>query len=802
MFKKNMKKGLSVLLSLAMVVTSVTVSGKTAAAEEEAAQAWATTTEISVVGGQYVVTDSFEDTEIKISGTITVADEGVVDTENDKVFYQVFVEKDGYSTPGELRDAEDPESIVPGTGGKGVIDIEGDAENGYTYTKTLSIADWTPVDGNYFVDVYFQQPDDEGNLQNVSNKEGASFVVYSPAKWDIALNGDKAVPFGTEKTTVDGTFMKYTKTGLTGYTGEITAETETEGITFDAIEAEDGEFTVGINIADTVEQDTAATVTLTADGAETEFGVYVCPEKAYRITDGAWGHEGTSTGDYYLDKTKDNEFSIEKENYFAKLFADGELKDAAASVFGNDYFAFYDVNNESATLTPVEFKEIVKNVKATIDFADENLEDVVITDGTYEYNPNTDDCTDETKVEVSKWQLTMFNPWNDKLGLVAYRGEAEYSAPTAEALGLSEAQIAGLETATLVYSFDVAKTEDADGGNGGNGGNGNEENKDDNKKEEVKETARTATVTAIGMNPNVITTTVGAVTTAAAVLTATGTSLDMLATKDIKVEAVSTSGITVALATKAAVTSKAAAATFEAIVTVPAKCATGEYAIVASTATIKATVATVKVIEAAASQEPTVEPVKTTKLTIKTANGTNKLTMGVGETAKIAVKKKPAASEDAVTAASSKAKVVKAKVNAAGKLILKAKKVGKAKVTVTSGDVSKKITVTVMKAPKKLALKDGKKAAKKTVKLAANTKKKAVKKSYKIVLPKKSASYAYTIKKTDKKKVVKSAVVKTNKKGVQTLVVTVKKKAKGNAKIVITSAANKKAKATVKVVAK
>lgn len=318
--------------------------------------------------------------------------------------------------------------------------------------------------------------------------------------------------------------------------------------------------------------------------------------------------------------------------------------------------------------------------------------------------------------------------------------------------------------------------------------------------------AVTATVTAVAMAPQAMTATAGSVTTMAAVLTVTGSSLDLLkvnntvAANNATVSAVSTSGITVALTAPANVTSKSAAATFAAVVTVPASVATGEYALTASVGAVKANVATVSVIAAGTGETP-VEDVHTTKLKIKTANGTNKsAVMGVGETAKLKVVKTPADSVDAVTAVSAKAKVVKASVNKAGKLVLKAKKAGTAKVTVTSGEVSKKITVTVKKAPKKLTLKDGKKAAKKTVKLAASTKKKAVKKTYKITLPKNTASYDYTVKKTGK--VVKSAVVKTNKKNVQTLVVTVKKKAKGSGKIVITSNANKKAKATVKVKAK
>lgn len=329
---------------------------------------------------------------------------------------------------------------------------------------------------------------------------------------------------------------------------------------------------------------------------------------------------------------------------------------------------------------------------------------------------------------------------------------------------------------------------------------------------ECKPVAATATVTAVGMNPeyshvtfDIETTSVPA--TIGAVVTVTGSSLELLKAEDIIITAVpNTHGITVSnltvsnLATKTAVTTSATAVTFEAIINVPyntnAPVPEIQYALTASTSAIvnggfKDTIAMVCVSYVYNVPPEPVFP----RLKMKTVP----ITMGVTEKTAIDIKTTPR--ECSILASSTKPKVVKANY-AFNKISLKARKTGKTRVRAIANydgyDDFKNISVVVKKSPDSILLKDGGKAAKKTIHMnAEKTKKQTIKKTYRIVLPKNTASYGYSIKISGKKAIVKKATVTTSKKGEQKLIITINKKSRGNAKVIIVPNSNKKTKARI-----
>ena len=727
-FTKGMKKGLSVLLSLAMVVTSVSINGKTADAAAGDVTVEATSTAEKLADNKVTVTGAVAEAENLDAGELSVSVVKLKTQDNSIV-------EDGVA-----------EGIETGT-------VEIGTEDATTFSVDLTVADTVAV-GDYRVKVAYKKTGEE------SSTNGSADFKVNPQYSIVITNAAEKVTADAKDVTFNGTVKAWDGTKLEG-DDIVTLSTTAKEVTLpEKVTVEDGEFTFKAEL-DGLKEVTTSVITAKVagtNGAEysADATVVVTPKAgvvAYlrHVGSGWWPqynnewYDATSETQVAVDATKADEYTLKLESDNWGMMA---------------FVQFYDVNDKERDLSDYVKEIVIKSVKVDGEEVEagpeSNIEKYISYDSTNGLRINLYNCY---------WDVDSNYFETEKSGNTVLKDSSMASKP-------------------LEITFEVKKDFAVSEGEGGEG-----------TVTTPGAVATAAAVTGITMAPNAITATAGAVTTKAAVLTVSGSALDLLTVNNVTVSAVSTSGITVALPTKAAVTATAAAVTFEAVVTVPATCATGDYVLVASAGAVTASVATVSVIAAA---EVTPDDVHTTKLVVKTASGTNKVTMGVGETAKIKVNKKPANSVDAVTAESAKAKVVKASINKAGKLVLKAKKVGKAKVTLTSGTVTKKVTVTVMKAPKKLTLKDGKKAAKKTVKLNAKTKKNVTKK-YKVVLPKKTASYGYTIKKSGKKAIIKKAVVNTNKKGVQTLVITVKKKAKGSAKVVVTSAANKKAKATVKV---
>lgn len=328
-------------------------------------------------------------------------------------------------------------------------------------------------------------------------------------------------------------------------------------------------------------------------------------------------------------------------------------------------------------------------------------------------------------------------------------------------------------------------------------------------KTEENEANVTKVIMAEPEDKNVVVTASSAAVTAAAVLRVDGTNLGLVTAKNGVTAVTTAAGVKVDVSTSPAVAATASSATLAAVVTVPANAATGVYPIHVKVATNSAAATTFESVgtltikeatQAAATvpEEPVVKATKSIKLAVKKAE------IGVKETLNVKVTVKKTASASAAKKVSvsknSKKKVASAVIKGK-KLVIKGKKAGTTKITVKSGKKTAVVTVTVKKAPKSVSLKDGKRVSKK-LSLIANTKKKAVKKTYTIVLPKKSASYGYSVKTSGKKAVVKSVTFMQNKKGVTNkVVVTLKKGAKGNANIVLTSNANKKAKASIKVTA-
>lgn len=825
MFKKNMKKGLSVLLALAMVVTSVTVSGKPAKAETEPSFATVTTAKPKVDGTRFV--DSAMDSQtLVISGEVSVTEAGTeagaeVDEENGVVGYAVYYTPDNFATwlnPSEEGFAD----------GKGKMEIEKETTSDgdkYTYTKEISLAPWKEGGcgaGQYFIDVYYYEDENAyqaGIESAASAKDGnGTFTILAGAAWTLngLAGGTKTVAYGTRTATVTGELaLNAAVASESGaYSGEITAKVLEGGvatnaaITFDTITADDGEFTVKMNIGETVAQDTKLTVELTAGTNKTSFDLYITPEKAYKVT--------FNGSDYYFDKTEDGEFKVEVENYFANCFDEsGNLKDAGMGIsnapgalFGNDYVSFYDCNDAEAKLTTEQFKAIVKNAKVTIDFAGDILTDKVYIDGTKEYNMNPEGDEEEFSV-ASQCQITFFNPYNPAIGLLGFRGADTYSAPTKANLGLTDEEVEGLKTAKVIFSFDMKKSADKTS----EGTDPTDPTDPSNQKDgDTTTEATSATVTAVTMtepaNTNVVVTASSEAVTATAVLKLDGQEIGLVATNDVTV-VTTAAGVQVAVSTKAAVATKGATtATFEAVITVPANAATGVYPVNVKVATKGATttfasVGTLTIDAAATAGGTPEEPPVAGKATKSIKLAVNKATIGVKEklSVKITTKKTAAATAAKKVSISKNSKKAVATAKLSGKkLVITGKKAGKTTITVKSGKKTAKITVTVKKAPKKVSLKDGKKAAKKTVSLSAKTKKKAVSKTYTIVLPKNTASYDYTIKKSGKKAIIKKVALKQSKAGVTNkVVVTVKKGAKGSAKVVLVSKANKKAKATIKI---
>lgn len=332
---------------------------------------------------------------------------------------------------------------------------------------------------------------------------------------------------------------------------------------------------------------------------------------------------------------------------------------------------------------------------------------------------------------------------------------------------------------------------------------------------ECKPVAATATVTAVGMNPKYshvtfdVESSTAVTATIGAVVTVTGSSLELLKAEDIIITAVPTTcGIAVSnltlsnLTTKTAVTASATAVTFEAIINVPYNTNTPvpeiQYALIASTSAIvnggfKDEIAMVCVSYVYDVPPEPVFP----RLKMKTVP----ITMGVTEKAAIDIKATPR--DCSISVSSTKQKVVKANY-AFNKISLKARKPGKAKVMAIANrdgyDDFKSISVVVKKSPDSILLKNSGKTAKNTINMKVEkTKKQTIKKSYQIVLPKNTASYGYSIKISGKKTIVKKAKVTTNKDGKQKLTITIKEKARGNAKVTIVPDSNKKIRATVKI---
>lgn len=738
-FTKGMKKGLSVLLSLAMVVTSVSINGKTADAAANDLTVTAANTAEKLADNKVAVTVEVEE------GADLTADELAVSVVKLKAGDNNTMVEDG-----------DAAGITVGT--PTVND-----EDNTKFDVELTVAN-TVATGDYRVKASY-------------TKTGESDATEGTADFKVLPEYTIAITDGTKNVTVDdtevtfgGTVKKWDNAKVEG-TDVVTLSTDAEGITLpETVTVEDGEFSFTATL-EGLKEVTAPVITATVKDTDysADATVAVVPKKGVIASlvhvsstwyPAYWGFpQATSEKNVAVDATKAGEYtlSLETTNWGTMAFVQ-----------------FKDVNDDNRDFSESVNDVVIKSVKV-------DGQEVEQTAASKEYQEGDKDSDVAAVISTNEgFRINLFNAYwvNEKSNYFAVK-------PNGNDVALDDDTMA---SKSLEITFEVKKdfVASEEGGEGGEG-----------TVTTPGAVATAAAVTGITMAPNAITATAGAVTTKAAVLTVSGSALDLLTVNNVTVSAVSTSGITVALPTKAAVTATAAAVTFEAVVTVPATCATGDYVLVASAGAVTASVATVSVI---AEEAPVVDDVHTTKLTVTTATGTKKVTMGKGETVKLKVTKKPAKSVDAVTVKSAKPKYVKASMNATGKkVVLKAKKVGTAKVTLTSGTITTKLTITVMKAPKKVTLKDGKKAAKKTVQLNAKTKKKAVKKTYKVILPKKTASYAYTIKKSGKKAIIKNAVIKTTKKGVQKLVVTVKKNKKGSAKVVVTSAANKKAKATVKI---
>lgn len=318
--------------------------------------------------------------------------------------------------------------------------------------------------------------------------------------------------------------------------------------------------------------------------------------------------------------------------------------------------------------------------------------------------------------------------------------------------------------------------------------------------------AAAATVTAVGMNPknyHVIfdaETATGAVATIGAVVTVTGSSLELLKPEDIIITAVPTGcGITVSNpATKTAVTASAAAVTFEAVINVPYNTPERQYALTASTSAIVngGFNDEIAMVYVSYVYDVPPEPIPP-RLKMKTAP----ITMGLTEKADVAVNTRPI--DCSISVSSANPKIVKANYSF-NKISLKALKTGKSKIRATAYhdgyDDLKSIYVRVKKRPDSILLKNGRKAAKNTINMRiAKNKKPITKKSYKIILPKNAASYGYSIKISGKKTVVKKAKTATNQKGEQKLIITLKKKAHGSAKVTIVPRSNKNIRAMVKI---
>lgn len=146
------------------------------------------------------------------------------------------------------------------------------------------------------------------------------------------------------------------------------------------------------------------------------------------------------------------------------------------------------------------------------------------------------------------------------------------------------------------------------------------------------------------------------------------------------------------------------------------------------------------------------------------------LTLGVGENYRLKARIKPAAASGSELAYKVSGKSVQ--VNKKG--IAKAKKTGKAKVTVTAGKVSRTITVTVKNAPKKLTLNAKNRKMKKNTIFQIRTK-----------LPKNTACSKFTYHSNKKSVASVSSTGKVTAKKRGTAVITVKTYNKKKAKLVI-----------------
>ena len=769
MFKKNMKKGLSVLLSLAMVVTSATVNGKSAAAA---------TSEKVTVALEDIGTQATGATSVGVKGTVA-AIEGVEGVDVDTCTAAItLTDEDG--TEVTVTDGNAP-SIADGKIETALTVDASALENGKTYTVKVEVTD------------------DDSNTAEAETE----FAVATYGGWIEGWN--KEIPFGKDTVEVEVTINK-----LGDESAEPNGKVELVSEKFEA--ATEGELTVVEGTAKFEVKAKEGTAGLESENVQIKFtddkgvsstflagSIKNCAKEGI-IVEYA-GNETSDWGDATnytdvitkLDEDAEVSFTVDIKAPHSCDYLDikpanaiglKETESGVASGVGN-----YDFTNLKDAITDIVVKTSVDGEEWTTVTPQESFGVIF-----------PDDC---------KWKgirINLMNEYNDAATnyfadkIPAGKLQISFKVKVAD---LNDPIKNGYDAEMTQEKLDEIKA----------AYNASKNPTPENPVEGGTTTADAATVTAVTMtepaNKNVVVTASSAAVTAAAVLKLDGTELGLVAAKDVTV-VTTAAGVKVDVSTKAAVATKGATtATFAAVITVPANAATGVYPVNVKVATKGATATfasvgtlTINAATAAVVEEPPVVdvPGKATK-SIKLA--VNKATIGVKEkiNVKVTTKKTAAATaaKKVTISKNSKKAVATAKISGK-KLVITGKKAGKTVITVKSGKKTAKITVTVKKAPKKVSLKDGKKAAKKTVSLSAKTKKKAVSKTYTIVLPKNTASYGYTVKKSGKKAIIKKVAFKQSKAGVTNkVVVTVKKGAKGSAKVVLVSKANKKAKATIKV---
>lgn len=771
MFKKNMKKGLSVLLSLAMVVTSVTINGKKADAADS--------TKATVAFADGATFTKVEKTVSSgtLAGTLTLVD----GEEYDENKLSVAVKEVDWST-GNAQPGEEVDTITAAV----IAADENDAKG-----LTINVnATKNVVAGSYMVVVGYE--DSEGNVAT------DTATIYYSEEFKITLTGASVKETATS-VTVEGEIKTLDKDGgeaaYAPEDGDPEVKLSFDGGAAEAVTVDRGTFEKEYTLSD-IQAGDVKSVTATITGKnDVEYSastkVRVTPAEGYFFsfnsgskdwnTSGKGYHElggaldmSEAVAKYNVDATENQNFELTLKNT-AGNFAFLAISFLDYTDGNGDECGKVSAFNDKCTIDLTKVKDVVLKVGDEVIAIPDGVESVV---------------TDE-----DGFRIDIYNQY-------AQTSEGEHAFFTKEANpdGLTKAGNVNIKFTVEPGFLTVKNTGGSEGGNQGG---------------TTTVDATSATVTAVTMtepaNKNVVVTASSAAVTAAAVLKLDGKELGQIATQGVVV-VTTAAGVKVDISTKAAVATKGATtATFAALFTVPANAATGSYPVYVKVATKGAVATTVGgvvgtlTINAATATvvDIPVEPPVVGNGTKSIKLAVNKATIGVKEkiNVKITTKKTaaaPAAKKVTISKNSKKA-VATAKVSGK-KLVITGKKAGKTVITVKSGKKTAKITVTVKKAPKKVSLKDGKKAAKKTVSLSAKTKKKAVSKTYTIVLPKNTASYDYTIKKSGKKAIIKKVALKRSKAGVTNkVVVTVKKGAKGSAKVVLVSKANKKAKATIKV---